>query len=189
MTYLYIFCALMLVFFLVRNIVATNEYKRYQKEALFVFDDERRSFRIRRIIIFVCLVLMVVLFFLTMFLWNLRDFNSLMAELCLIAGLALFAFFPYSNGRFVVTADGIYVYNAMKFLPWKKIISMDLTGRGKDSYIILTTSRQENEHFSRNTFPLLITPADKTEKLRDLIRDMLSLEAKRQQLERLKNGV
>ena len=188
MIYVYILCSLILLFFLVRNIVARNEYLSYQKDAVFVFDDERKGFRIRRIVFGVLFAGFVFLIIFLLF-RKVRDFQSFMILVSLAAGSALFSFFPYTNGRFVVTGKGIYVYNALRLIQWNEIINFTIESRGKNSFIILQTSRQENEKMTRTNFPLLITPADKTSVLRDLIRDMLALEAKKQRIDRLKNGV
>lgn len=188
MIYLYILCSLILLFFLVRNIVARNEYKAYQKDAVFVFDDQRKGFLIRRIIFGVFFVLFLFLIVFLLF-KKVQDFQSFMILISLAAGSALFCFVPYTAGRFVVTEEGIYVYNALRLIKWSEIINFSLEARGKVSYIILNTSRAENEKMTRTAFPLLVTPADKTLVLRDLIQDMLSLEAKKQRIDRLKNGV
>ena len=178
----------MLAFFLARNIASFTEYKRLSKEAVMVFEDQRKIFKVSRVIFLVLFIVAGVLFFLTLFVFKPLDLNNLLALLCLMAGCALFSFVPYTNGRFVVTEKGIYVYNANRFLLWEEIISQSADAKGKDSYLILTGSRPENDRFSRITFPLLVTPVEKTMPLRDLIQDMLALEAKKQRLARLRNG-
>lgn len=188
MIYVYILCSLILLFFLVRNIVALGEYRSYQKDAVFVFEDQRKSFRVSRIVfgIFFVIFLSLIVFLLFR---KVRDFQAFMILVSLAAGSALFCFVPYTNGRFVVTDQGIYVYNALRLIKWSEIINFTLEARKKDSYLILNTSRAENERMTRTNFPLLVTPSDKTPLLRDLIRDMIALEAKKQRLDRIKNGV
>ncbi len=187
MIYVFILCLLILLFFLVRNIVSLNEYRSLQKDAVFVFDDQRKHFKIRRIVFGVLFILFLALT-LVLFFKNAQDFQSFAILFSLLAGSALFSFVPYTNARFVVTEQGIYVYNAVRLVRWDEIINITLEARGKDSYIILHTSHAENDRFSRTDFPLLVTPTDQTPILRDMIRDMLDLEAKKQRLSRLKNG-
>lgn len=174
MMWFYILGTLCIVFFLLKNIHSTGEYKKYSEKAVFVFDDTRKAHKVSRIFFAVCFVIACVLLVVSLLVLHVQDPGSIMGLICLTIGSFLFAFFPFTPGRWVLTDQGIYLYNYNAFIPWTQMIGTQITARGKKTYLILTLKQTEKESLKKTMYPLLI-PADQAVKISNMIGDFIKM--------------
>ncbi len=177
MVWIYIGAALLMMFFLLRNIVSQQTYQRYAKEAVLVFDDKRRSHRIFRIVFFCFFVLMVVALIYTLF-FDKMTFSVVMIEICLCTVCALYAFVPYTHGKWVVTEEGIYLYNFNLFIRWSELVSARPEASGKKSFLVLHLLGDEGNKLKKLDYPLMLE-GEKVQEMQAMFREFIALEDKR----------
>lgn len=190
MIYLYILSTLLIAFFLIRNFVSESHFKARSKGALLVFTDERPIHRWSRIVFGVLLVLMLIILLVYLFTQKQLEVLYLSILICLCLCFALFSIVPYSSGRWLIEAEGIYIYNQDRFVPWAELIACRLQGQGKKTYLQLDLLKTESDRLKRGTY-LLMIPADKARDTADMIRDFIVLEDKaraKRRRQRLSSG-
>ena len=133
MMWFYILGTLLIFFFLIRNIQSDREFKQYSQEAITVFHDQRKTHKFARILFKILFVLSIILFIVSVVVWKIQDPGSLLSVFCLVIGCFLFAFFPFTPGRWVLTQKGIFIYNNGVFIPWTRMIGSEILPRGKQT--------------------------------------------------------
>lgn len=179
MIWFYILGTLMLAFFLLKNIHSTGEYKKYAQQALFVFDDTTKMHKVSRIFFTIGFFVAIGMLLIAFFILKVREPDTLMILICLIIGCLLFGFFPFTPGRWVLTQDGIYLYNYNLFVPWSQMIGNQIVARKRKTFLILSLKQQDGEALKRTMYPLLI-PAHQAVDISHMIRDFVSLIEKKQ---------
>ena len=174
MMWFYILGTLMIFFFLMKNIHSDREFKQYSQDAITVFHDPRRSHKVARVVFKLLFVLSVVLLIVSIAVWKVQTPDRILSILCLVFGCFLFAFYPFTPGRWVLTAKGIYVYNNSIFIPWTQMIGTDILPRGKQTYIILKIKQTEKEHGKRTAYPILV-PGPQAQDLCNMIREFITV--------------
>ena len=172
MMWFYILGTLLILFFLFKNIHNGGLYREYTQKAAFTFDDNRSAFKATQIVFRVILVAAALLLFALLFVWHDYEPSQIVACVCLILGGVLFGFFPFSAGRWVITADGIFIYNYGIFIPWGKIIHAEILPRRKKTFILLKLKQLESEHFKKTTYPLLV-PGPQAVDVCNMIKDFI----------------
>ena len=179
MTAFYILGTLLILFYLLKNIHSYSEYKRYSQQAIAVFDDTRKSHKVIRTLFTLGFVAALIFIPIALFVLKIRQPDLLMCILCLALGCALFAFYPFTPGRWVITEHGIYIYNNNVFLPWGQIIGTEIVPRGKKTFIIINLKQTEKEHMKRTSYPVM-APGPKAKDICNMIREFVNmLERKR----------
>ena len=173
----YLLATLLIAFFLIKNIVAARHFRSRSENALIVFTGEGRARRISRIVFIVLFVLMsgVLIFYIVSS--DQLDVLQLSIQICLILCFALFGFVPFSAGKWLVSAEGIYVYNQDRFIPFSELIACRLTGEGKRSYLQLDLIKQDSDRLKKSLY-LLQIPPEKARDTADMIREFITLEDK-----------
>ena len=174
MMWFYIIGTLCIFFFLIKNIHSDREFKEYSKEAITVYQDTRTSHKAARIFFKVLFVLLILLGIAAIFFLHIQDPSSILSLLCLILGCFLFAFYPFTPGRWVLTNRGIYVYNTGTFIPWTQMVGTEILPRGKQTFIILNIKQTEKEHGKRTAYPLLV-PGSQAKDLCNMIREFITV--------------
>ncbi len=174
MMWFYILGTLLIFFFLMKNIHSNREFKQYSQEAITVYHDPRKSHKIARVVFKILFILSIALMVVAVFVWRLQDPSSLLSLICLVIGCFLFAFFPFTPGRWVLTDRGIYIYNNGIFIPWTQMIGTDILPRGKQTYIILKIKQTEKEHGKRTAYPILV-PGTQAKDLCNMIREFITV--------------
>lgn len=173
----YLLATLLIAFFLIKNIVANGHFKARSEGALVVFRGETRVRRISRIVFIIAFVLMIGVLLFYLFTSDQLDLLQLAILVCLILCFALFGFVPYSPGKWLVSAEGVYVYNQDRFIPFDELIACRIVGEGKRSYLQLDLIKQDSDRLKKGTY-LLQIPAEKARDTADMIRDFITLEDK-----------
>ncbi len=174
MMWFYILGTLMIFFFLIKNIQSDREFKQYSQDAISVFHDSRKTHKVARVVFKILFVLSLVLLVVTVVVWKIQNPGTLMSVLCLVIGCFLFAFFPFTPGRWVLTGKGIYVYNNGVFIPWTQMIGTEILPRGKQTYIIINLKQTEKEHGKRTAYPVLV-PGSQAKDLCNMIREFITV--------------
>lgn len=174
MMWFYIFGTLLICFFLLKNIHNNSEYKKYSQNAIAVFDDTRKSHRLFRILFSISFVIALILIPISLFIWHIQNPDTILSLICLTVGSALFAFYPFTPGRWVLTAQGIYIYNNGIFIPWAQIIGTQIIPRGKKTFIIVNLKQTDGENLKRTSYPILV-PGTKAQDVCNLIRDFVNM--------------
>lgn len=180
MLYVLIILTLVVLYFLVRNLYSTYRYHQYKKEAIRVFDDTRRSHKVSRLIFGVIFVLVLgfsIYQYATAQLW---DMSTQLSAICLLLLSALYAFVPYTHGRWVIVKDGIYLYNYNEFIPWSEMIAVSIFGNNKKAYLRIDLLREPGNRLKKGFYPMMV-PGDQAEETRNMIRDFINLEEKERQ--------
>ena len=149
MMWFYILGTLCIFFFLMKNIHSDREFKEHSQNAIGVYQDTRTSHKIGRIFFRILFVLLIALGIVAVFVLHIQDPSSILSLLCLILGCFLFAFYPFTPGRWVLTDRGIYVYNTGTFSPWTQMIGTEILPRGKQTFIILNIKVISSIYFSK----------------------------------------
>lgn len=179
MMWFYILGTLIMLFFLFKNVHSNGEYKKYSQNAIIAFHDTRKSHQISRILFRILFVLFLVLLLVALLVWHVQQPDTLLCLLCLTIGSALLGFFPFTPGRWVLTDQGIYIYNSSIFIPWSQVIGTQLMPRGKKTYLILNLKQRDGEHLKKTMYPLLI-PSEQAMTVSHMISDFVNmLEKKR----------
>ena len=173
MMWFYIFGTLLILFFLFKNIHNGGLYRTYCQKAAFIFEDSRAAFKISQIIFRVIMVLAALLLLALLFIWHDYDPAQIIACVCLILGGVLFGFFPFSAGRWVVTTEGIFIYNYGIFIPWGKMIHAEILPRHKKTYILIHIKHLESEHLKKTAYPLLV-PGEQAMDICNMIKDFIN---------------
>lgn len=176
-TWIYIFCTLLIIFSLLKNIMAEISYRKYKENAIFIFDDTRTGHKIMRIIFCALLIFMVICLILTITKVG-YDFDTIMAEICLISASCLFAFVPYSQARWIVTEGGVFIYNYNLFIPWSEMTSTKPAAAGKKSYLIIFLRGDDTNRLKKKNYPIML-PGEKVTQMQNMFREFISLEDKR----------
>lgn len=177
MVWIYIGAALLMIFFLLRNIVSQQMYLRYAKEAVLVFDDSRKSHKVFRIVSLCLFILMVIALVYTVIVSKVT-FTVLMGEICLISVFALYAFVPYTHGKWVVTEEGVYLYNYNLFIRWSEMVSARPEASGKKSFLILHLLGDEGNKLKKLDYPLMLE-GPRVQEMQAMFREFIALEDKR----------
>ncbi len=177
MIWLNLAAALLLGFFLLRNIVADNTYRRYAKDGIFVFDDTRQSQKILKLVFRIILVLLFI-YFLYVLIAGGMSFELALGFVCLFSGCILFGFFPYSQARWVLLENGIFLYNYNYLIPWEDMIRVRQFGE-KYSYLMIYLRASKADKLKRKQYPMMVLPGEKTADIQNMIRDFISVEDKR----------
>lgn len=172
MMWFYILGTFLIFFFLMKNIHSTQEFKKYSQNAISVFHDTRKSFKIARVVFKLLFVLSIVLLIVCLVVQKLNSLDALLSIVCLILGCLLYAFYPFTPGRWVLTESGIYVYNNDTFIPWTQMIGTEILPRGKQTYIIIKVKQTEKEHGKRTSYPILV-PGSQAKDLCNMIREFI----------------
>jgi hypothetical protein len=183
MIWLNLAATLLLGFFLLRNISADSAYKRHAKEGIFVFDDTRRSHQIFKTVFRVLLVLLIVYFFYVLFVDGM-SFEIALGFAALMFGCVLFGFFPYSQARWVVLENGIFLYNYNYLIPWEDMIRVKPFGE-KYSYLMVYLRASKADKLKKKQYPMMVLPGEKTVEMQNLIRDFIAVEDKRRHKRRM----
>ena len=178
------------MFMLVRNInssIEMNEYKKGKRgEVLYVMEDSRTSIKILRIVCVLLIISVVVLFILDVTKFEtMRDIDALLPA-SLVIGLLIFVVAPFSTSRWVMTQDGIYVYNSNLFVPWSQMITSGVSTRGKNTYITVQIKKEKNE-FLKQAFQLLMVKPEDADRLSETIRAFIHALDKMKMLKRRKD--
>ncbi|MBQ7050825.1 MAG: hypothetical protein IJN87_09370 [Firmicutes bacterium] len=179
MMWFYILGTLLLFFFLMKNIHSDREFKQYSQEAITVYHDPRKTHKIARVFFKILFVLSIALLIVGVFVWHIQDPSSILSLICLSIGCFLFAFYPFTPGRWVLTARGIYIYNSGIFIPWTQMIGTEILPRGKQTYIILNIKQTEKEHGKRTAYPILV-PGTQARDLCNMIREFITVMDRKQ---------
>lgn len=174
MIWFYISGTLLLTFFLLKNIHSTGEYKKYSKQALFVFDDTTKLHKASKIFFIICFFIALIMLLVSFFFLKVREPDTLMINICLIIGCFLFGFFPFTPGRWVLAKEGIYVYNYNIFIPWGQMIGNQIIARKRKTFLMLSLKQLDGEHLKRTMYPLLI-PSHQATDVSHMIRDFINL--------------
>ena len=178
------------MFMLVRNInssIEMNEYKKGKRgEVLYVMEDSRTSIKILRIVCVLLIISVVVLFILDVTKFEtMRDIDALLPA-SLVIGLLIFVVAPFSTSRWVMTQDGIYVYNSNLFVPWSQMITSGGSTRGKNTYITVQIKKEKSE-FLKQAFQLLMVKPEDADRLSETIRAFIHALDKMKMLKRRKD--
>lgn len=178
------------MFMLVRNInssIEMNEYKKGKRgEVLYVMEDSRTSIKILRIVCVLLIISVVVLFILDVTKFEtMRDIDALLPA-SLVIGLLIFVVAPFSTSRWVMTQDGIYVYNSNLFVPWSQMITSGVSTRGKNTYITVQIKKEKSE-FLKQAFQLLMVKPEDANRLSETIRAFIHALDKMKMLKRRKD--
>lgn len=184
MVWFYIFGTLLILFFLLRNIISEQNYRRYKKEAVLVFDDTRPSHKAFRLVFTIGLIVMVIILIITIFVRKNPDFNNIMMEICLLAVCCLYAIVPYSQGKWVVTEGGVFLYNYNLFIKWSEMASARPLSAGKKSFLMIYLLGNEGNRLKKNNYPVML-PGPQVQEMQNMFREFISLEDKRRQKLRL----
>ncbi len=174
MMWFYLLGTLLLFFFLVKNIHSDRDFKQYSQDAISVYQDPRKSHQVARVFFKILFLLSIVLLIVAVFVWHVQDLASILSAICLIIGCFLFAFYPFTPGRWVLTARGIYIYNSGIFIPWAQMIGTEILPRGKQTYIIINIKQTEKEHGKRTAYPILV-PGTQAKDLCNMIREFITV--------------
>jgi len=177
MIWLNLAAALLLGFFLLRNISADSAYRRCSKEGIFVFDDTRRSHRISKLVFRILLVLILVYFFYLLFTGSL-SFEVILGFVCLVFGCVLFGFFPYTQARWVLLENGVFLYNYNYLIPWEDMIRVKQFGE-KYSYLMIYLRASRADKLKKTQYPMMVLPGEKTTDIQNMIREFIAVEDKR----------
>ena len=178
------------MFMLVRNInssIEMNEYKKGKRgEVLYVMEDSRTSIKILRIVCVLLIISVVVLFILDVTKFEtMRDIDALLPA-SLVIGLLIFVVAPFSTSRWVMTQDGIYVYNSNLFVPWSQMITSGVSTPGKNTYITVQIKEEKSE-FLKQAFQLLMVKPEDADRLSETIRAFIHALDKMKMLKRRKD--
>ena len=179
MMWFYIIGTLCIFFFLLKNIHNDREFKEYSQDAIAVYHDTRTSHKISGILFKILFVLLFLLGIVSIFVLHIQDPSSILTIVCLVLGCFLFAFYPFTPGRWVLTNRGIYVYNTGTFLPWTQMVGTEILPRGKQTFIILNIKQTEKEHGKRTAYPLLV-PGPQAKDLCNMIREFITVMDRKQ---------
>ena len=173
MMWFYILGTLAMGFFLIKNIYNYGLYKDYAKTAIFTFEDTRPFYKAMRILFSLCFFIFVVLLLLACFVWHPQDPSTWLSIICLLVGSFLFAFFPFTAGRWIMTDRGIYVYNYGTFIAWPQMIGVQIVPRGKKAFLVLTLKKGDGDQLKKTSYPLMIEGA-KAVDLSNMIREFIN---------------
>ena len=115
----------------------------------------------------------VVLLLLACFVWHPQDPSTWLSIICLLVGSFLFAFFPFTAGRWIMTDRGIYVYNYGTFIAWPQMIGVQIVPRGKKAFLVLTLKKATASSLKKTSYPLMIEGA-KAVDLSNMIREFIN---------------
>ena len=174
MMWFYILGTLLMVFFLLKNIHSSGEFKKYRTQAIFTFEDTRKSHKALRIIFTISFVAALVLLLLSLLVWEVRTPSTLLSLVCLTVGSFLFAFYPFTPGRWILTDHGIFIYNNNVFIPWAQIIGTEIVPRGKKTFLIINLKQKDGEQLKRTSYPVLV-PGSQVKELANMIRDFVNM--------------
>ena len=178
------------LFMLVRNINSAIEMKAYKNgehgEVLYVMEETRTSMKVLRIICLLLIFVVAGLFILDISKFEtMRDVDALLPA-SLILGLLIFVVAPFSTSRWVMTQDGIYVYNSNLFVPWSQMITTGLSTRHKKTYLTVQIKKERGE-FLKQAFQLLMVKPEDGERLSETIRAFIHAIDKMKMLKRRKD--
>ncbi|MCF0135660.1 MAG: hypothetical protein HUJ69_04490 [Lachnospiraceae bacterium] len=173
-----IICVLMVSFFLLKNIICLSSYKSYKEKAIFVFDDTRKSFKVSRIIFGILMAGLSLFTLISLFMpWSF-DLSGYLCLIGLIEFCMLFSLFPYSQSRWVVTPEGIFVYNYNVFIKWSEMVSTHPVGDKKRSFLLIELLGSEGNKLKQTSYPVQLEAARVTE-MQNMFREFIILEDKR----------
>ena len=183
-------CSILFLFLLVRNINARIEYKEYASgskgEVLYVMKDERRYLKVLRVLAVLLIVVTITLFILNITVYEKFLNTDGMQPIAMIAGLALLAFVPYSTHLWVMTRDGIFIYNSNAFFPWSQMITSGVQKRRKVTYVTVQIKKEKGE-FLKQPFQFLAVKPEDAQRLSDLVREFVHANDKMKMLKRIKD--
>ena len=116
---------------------------------------------------------------------TMRDIDALLPA-SLVIGLLIFVVAPFSTSRWVMTQDGIYVYNSNLFVPWSQMITSGVSTRGKNTYITVQIKKEKSE-FLKQAFQLLMVKPEDADRLSETIRAFIHALDKMKMLKRRKD--
>lgn len=149
------------------------ELKRHcQEDPLYIMKDERRSVRIGRILAALLMIAVLIIFIYDIVVVETFFDVDAMRPLALMLGLGLFVFTPFSTSRWVMTHEGIFVYNNNIFLPWSQLITTGIQKKKKKTYIVLQVKKESGELFKQTYYLLMVKPED-AERLSEMIRQFI----------------
>ncbi len=95
----------------------------------------------------------------------------------------LYAFVPFSNAYWCITAEGIYSYNLRRLIPWSQIIRTGSLKRRKQTFLTMEVKKVAGEMFKKVFYGFPI-PEDQTEEARSIIRDFMNALEKQKMMKR-----
>ena len=175
---------------LVRNINSSIEMKAYKKgehgEVLYVMEETRTGMKVLRIVCLLLILVVAGLFILDISKFEtMRDVDALLPA-SLILGLLIFVVAPFSTSRWVMTQDGIYVYNSNLFVPWSQMITTGLSTRHNKTYLTVQIKKERGE-FLKQAFQLLMVKPEDGERISETIRAFIHAIDKMKMLKRRKD--
>ena len=91
-----------------------------------------------------------------------------------------------SMSRWVMTQDGIYVYNSNLFVPWSQMITTGLSTRHNKTYLTVQIKKERGE-FLKQAFQLLMVKPEDGERISETIRAFIHAIDKMKMLKRRKD--
>ncbi|HCA34141.1 MAG TPA: hypothetical protein DEP00_03450 [Lachnospiraceae bacterium] len=183
MTFLYLFCGILITFFLLRNIAAQVRFREFAARSRqetgsdrMIFEDTRPVHKAGRIFWGLIFILTLVMLIFSAVNKNL-SFNNLLVGLCVLSGSFMMSLFPYSPARFIILEEGIFIYNYNTLVLWKELIQVKAQAGGRKSYLILTRSKQDSESLKQVRYSILV-PASKLGQVQQMIREFINVEEK-----------
>ena len=190
MTILSAICSIIFLFLTVHNINAAIELKAYKKgqhgEVLYAMEEDRLWIKILRI-----LALLLMLFVIGVYIYDVTQVERFsdvdgMRPLSIVFGLALFAFAPFSTSRWVMTGEGVYVYNSASFVPWSQMITTGVQRRKNSTYLVIQIKKEKGEFF-KQTFTMLRTRPEDADRLSSMVREFIHALDKLKMLKHIKD--
>ena len=161
MTIFTIICAAIFLFLMMRNLSSASEYrKRAKNKNLYVMEDHRLWVRIARILCGIMILVIAGIFIYDIiYVESFFDVDAF-RPLALCLGLALFAFAPFSTSRWVMTEEGIYIYNSNLFVPWSEMITSGVQHKEQKAFLTLHVKKEKGEMFKQTFYILMVKPED-----------------------------
>lgn len=167
-------CCAVFLYLIMRNTSAWFELRKHtSKDPLYVMKDTRILVKVGRIFCLVCML--IVIGFYLYDITHSADFFDADAfrPLALVLGFAFFAFVPFSTSRWVITNEGVYLYNSNRFVPWSEMINTGINRKSKThTILVINTKRASGEMFKQTFYMLRITPED-AENVRQMISEFI----------------
>ena len=190
MAILSVVCAVIFLFLTVHNFSSGMECKAYTRgergKVLYVMEDKRTWIKIARVFCFLLILGTIALYVYDV--THVERFSDVdgMQPLSLVAALSLFAFAPFSTSRWVMTENGIYVYNSGSFVPWSQMITTGITHHKKNTYLVVQIKKEKGEIF-KQAFTMLMVPESDVENLNTTVREFIHAVDKMKLLKHIKD--